>query len=108
MISEEKINQVLKQYNELKAEVEREGADGSARLFMQKIDAAMEALPEEEREIIQLLYIKRYTWIAAGIECKISQNTVNNRRKRAIRKITDLVNLKHTKNLLDMMQGEEE
>ncbi|MBQ9624802.1 MAG: hypothetical protein IJR47_01715 [Clostridia bacterium] len=60
----------------------------AGEIEFKKLRTAIECLPEETRNVIEDLYIKRLKWDMISMTRYISNNTINRHRKKGIDEIT--------------------
>lgn len=70
---------------ENKKRLEKQIASGEIEL--KKLRAAIECLPEDTKNVIEDLYIKRLKWDQVAMRRYISNNTINRHRKKGIEEI---------------------
>lgn len=103
MITEQQVEWMLKNYRQLKAEVAFCTAE-EQRAFM-KLGAAIEALPEREKDIIQSIFYSNMSWAQIEDEKYISGNTIARYKRQGIKHITESMNGTTVRRMMEIMDG---
>lgn len=59
--------------------------------MINRVDSAIELLPDTERQIIKHKYIKNESWWATSMECNYSESQCRRLGKRAVKKIAQMI-----------------